>query len=135
MHAKQADLYRWAKINVPWTELWKNQMEYHGHHIHDNYKLIATLSSEPAEYKQPSGACLALVDKIVGRHMHSNADDKVGYQHCKQNKPGDTTINAQKKCLLTMQGEHDPKPRKVWDNNMLSLIWKWKKEGAEVTLM
>eukprot|EP00957_Ditylum_brightwellii_P057824 4385121-Ditylum_brightwellii.AAC.1 len=34
-----------------------------------------------------------------------------------------------------MQVDHDPKPHKVWDNNMLSLIGKWKKEGAEVTLM
>eukprot|EP00957_Ditylum_brightwellii_P140003 10668471-Ditylum_brightwellii.AAC.1 len=34
-----------------------------------------------------------------------------------------------------MQGNHDPQPRKVWDNDMLSLIRKWKKEGAEVALM
>eukprot|EP00957_Ditylum_brightwellii_P130549 9958482-Ditylum_brightwellii.AAC.2 len=115
MHAKQADLYGWAKTNVSWTELRKNQTKYHGHCIHNNYKLISTSSNDPSGYKQPSGTCLALVDKTVGRHMHSNNNNKglehwfyaciagrdqhkvyfaVGYQLCKQNKPGDTTVNA-----------------------------------------
>eukprot|EP00957_Ditylum_brightwellii_P007461 564196-Ditylum_brightwellii.AAC.1 len=48
MHAKQADLYGWAKTNVSWTELRKNQTEYHGRCIHNNYKLIATSSDDPA---------------------------------------------------------------------------------------
>eukprot|EP00957_Ditylum_brightwellii_P050436 3824434-Ditylum_brightwellii.AAC.1 len=76
MHAKQADLYGWAETNVSWTELCKNQTEYHGCHTHDNYKLIATSSNEPAEYKQPGGTCLDLVDTTIRWHMHSNANDK-----------------------------------------------------------
>eukprot|EP00957_Ditylum_brightwellii_P188456 14346796-Ditylum_brightwellii.AAC.1 len=133
MYAKQADLYGWAETNVSWTELSKNQMEYHGRRIHDNYKLIATSNDNLAGYKQPGGTCLALVDKTVGRHMYSNNNDKgpghwcyacitgrdqhkvyfvVGCRPCKQNKPGDTTVNAQQKRLLTMQGDHDPKPHK-----------------------
>eukprot|EP00957_Ditylum_brightwellii_P173153 13181755-Ditylum_brightwellii.AAC.1 len=64
MHAKHADLYGWAETKVSWTELCKNQTEYHGCCIHDNYKLITALSNEPAEYKQPGGTCLALVDKL-----------------------------------------------------------------------
>eukprot|EP00957_Ditylum_brightwellii_P072568 5514639-Ditylum_brightwellii.AAC.1 len=76
MHAKQADLYGWAKTNISWTELRKNQTEYHGRRIHDNYKLISTSSDCPAGYKQPGCTCLALVDKTMGRHMHSNNDNK-----------------------------------------------------------
>eukprot|EP00957_Ditylum_brightwellii_P074966 5696948-Ditylum_brightwellii.AAC.1 len=34
-----------------------------------------------------------------------------------------------------MQGDNNPQPRKVWENSMLSLIGKWKKEGADVALM
>eukprot|EP00957_Ditylum_brightwellii_P174498 13286217-Ditylum_brightwellii.AAC.2 len=116
MHTKQADLYGWDETNVPWTELCKKQTEYHGLRIHDNYKLIVTLSNEFAEYKQPGGAndkglghwCYTC---IAGRDQHK-VYFVVGYQPCKENKPGDTTVNAQQKRLLTMQGEHDSKPGK-----------------------
>eukprot|EP00957_Ditylum_brightwellii_P030993 2348640-Ditylum_brightwellii.AAC.2 len=56
------------------------------------------------------------------------------YKPCVQTDKGDTTITAQHKCILTMQGDKEAKQRKAFNQGLLEEIRKWRKEGNTVFL-
>ena len=57
-----------------------------------------------------------------------------GYKPCIQGQCGDSTVTAQQKRLLTIQGIKNS-PRKQWDDDFCRTINEWKKDGNEILWM
>eukprot|EP00957_Ditylum_brightwellii_P154552 11762858-Ditylum_brightwellii.AAC.3 len=64
--------------------------------------------------------CWSLV-KVAGENQKQITIVTV-YQPCKQNKPGDATVNAQQDRLLCQQGIQHPQPHTQWLRDLLPLL-------------
>eukprot|EP00957_Ditylum_brightwellii_P043877 3327497-Ditylum_brightwellii.AAC.1 len=113
-------------------------------------------SDNPTDHKQQGDTCMAPVNNMVGRHVQSGEDASgfgqwiyikiagkhqrkivliTGYRLCVQSDPGDSTVTAQHKQLLTMKGIKNVNPRKQWDKDFLDAVKKWKDGGNKVFFM
>eukprot|EP00957_Ditylum_brightwellii_P146299 11139758-Ditylum_brightwellii.AAC.1 len=52
MHAREVDTWVWSETNVKWTPKRISKAKYLGNKCFNNFTLIASLSDDPAEYKQ-----------------------------------------------------------------------------------
>eukprot|EP00957_Ditylum_brightwellii_P187503 14279629-Ditylum_brightwellii.AAC.1 len=102
-----------------------------------NFKIVTSCSNDPAERKQQGGTCMALVNHIVERHVQRGEDTPgLGqWNYIVVADPGDSTVTAQHKQLLTMQGVKNANPWKQWDKDFLATIQKWKEGRYKVLFM
>eukprot|EP00957_Ditylum_brightwellii_P069620 5288118-Ditylum_brightwellii.AAC.1 len=155
MHKHEVDIWGWSETNVNWTPNMISKTKHLGNKCFNIFTLTASLSDDPAEHKQQGGTCLGIVNKFTGRIIAMENDSRdlgcwsfvklaggnqkqitivTAYQPCKQNKPGNATVNEQQHCLLRQQGIQHPQPHTQWFRHLLPLLQTWKREG-EVFLM
>eukprot|EP00957_Ditylum_brightwellii_P084043 6389535-Ditylum_brightwellii.AAC.1 len=69
MHKYQVDIWGWTETNSNWTPAMTTKAKQMGLKIFWNFKIVMLCSNDSVEHKQQGGACMALVNHMVGRHI------------------------------------------------------------------
>ena len=157
LHTHAIDITGFTETNINWNYQRTQYVRTLLRQRNRNSMLIKSSSDEQTQKSyQPGGTCMIMQNNVLGTIDKYDSDKRglgrwtyfiiqgknnkkvafiTAYRVSQNSVPGDDTVYAQQYRLLRRQNIMNPKPKKVFDDDLCQLLTDWKNANIDIVLM